>query len=238
MNKKVLVIFLGLGLLTLCAIAAGVAAYFLIFQEKELGSLADQKKFFTDAEEAMNNQDEFEITMSGEENGEAVSYSIKNKDDDSSVELKSSAFTMSFISLGDYVYLSFGGDWAKVNKSAGETYTSEFSGMKGEITGDLFEATDEDWDSDVIKYIGMEEVDGDNCHKFSHTEDGTTGYMWIDAGSKLIKKIESDEGGTTQSANFKYDNIEIKAPEDFQDLTNLSDEDANMKLYEIMGGGF
>lgn len=237
--KGTTLILIGCALLfvLLLCVGGGIGAYLLFFNTKELGSVEDQKAFIQDAEKALTEKDAYAAKAEGtDSSGKALTAEIKVSGDDYSMSMEQSGQKMEFVILGDYVYMSFGGKWAKMDKSSGDSYTSEFSDIKEEFSGNMYDIEDSDWDEENIKYEGIEEVDGIKCHKFSMKTTDMDGYLWIDTKTKLAHKATSDQNGEKMTIVFSYSDVKVKAPSDYEDLTGLSEEEAGMKLLEIMGG--
>lgn len=238
-HKRVIFALAGATVGVLLMMGASCSLTDLLGGVKELGDKAAQKTFLEDAAEEFGKQESFKMVASGttDENGETVdmSMTMKVNGDDFSMDITSGETTMGVIELGDYSYISFGGGWAKMNKTDSDDITGEFSSMKTEMTDEMFTYEDSDWDNENIKYEGIEEVDGVKCHKFSENMDGESGYLWIDAKTKLMKKYQSTSDNMTGTVT--YEDVTIEAPADYEDLTNLSEEEKATKLFEIMFGG-
>lgn len=238
-SKKLILVGGAFLLLLFLCIGGAVASYFLFFSSKELGSVEDQKSFISEAEAVLTDEKEYSVKVTGtDSSGNDISAEVSISGDDYSMSMKQSGQTMEFVIIGDDTYMSFGSGWVKMKKDGGDAYTSEFTDVKDEFSGNIYDIDDSDWDNENIKYEGIEEVDGKKCHKFSMKTTDMDGYLWIDTKTKLPHKATSDNNGESVTMIFNYSDVKVEAPSEYEDLTELSEEEAGLKLLQMMGGSY
>lgn len=243
-NKKVLLPIVGAAFAVLLLVGCSCNPTEW-FGPKELETVEDQKKFMDESADAMKEQDSYKMegSMTVEENGEEMTTKMKmvfsGEDYESVIEMDE--MTIGSIALGEDMYIAYGDTWVKMTKDqADEGNYSQEDTSKEDLEEDMYDYDDEDWEGEGedIKYEGIEEVDGVQCYKFSSKdENGNTGYMWIGASDKLIRKVEMLEGEQTGTIIFTYDDVSVSAPDDYEDYTDLSDEELAGKMMELIMGG-
>jgi len=204
----------------------------------KLANTDEQKQFAKAAEEEFGKQTEYKIagTIKAKNDSE-MTILMEMKGDDYEMQMTSSEQDMGVVSLGTFEYLGVSGKWVKMKKEDSSDYTQSFEGLKDDFDNDFLDDKDQDWEKENIKYEGLEEIDGTQCHKFYNKDkNGNVGYVWIGAKDKLLRKIQMTEGDSTGTITVSYKNIEINPPEQFDDLTSLSQEEQANKILELFGG--
>lgn len=205
----------------------------------ELKDTDAQKTFLDEASEEFSKQEavKMEGSSTSKDGDKEVKteLSMKLKGDDMEMNIKQDGEEMGVVVKGEYVYLGMGGKWVKMKKEGSEDYTKEFENLREDMEEEWSDTSDEDWDSGDVAYEGVEEVDGVKCHKYKFTDDGNVTYVYIGGKDKLLRKFET-EGDETGAVTVSYDDVEINEPSGAEDLTNLSEEDAAMKMMELFLG--
>jgi hypothetical protein len=205
-----------------------------LFGAKDLDDKDDQKDFLEDAVNAFKDEDAVELSGKNEDEDEELTMKIKG--DDLSMEGTMGGEEMKVRVIGDKMYSYYGSEWYEMDNdgSADEmNYKDEFE--------DELDFDDDDWDDEVIKYEGIEEVDGEDTYKFKikskdeGDEDGVA-YFYFSVKDKLPVKMEVKEGEDKGLVlTFKYDDVKIEKPEgaksmeDMMNDMNFGDIDVDME---------
>jgi len=203
-------------------LAIGVGAFLSVFvlagcslfdSAKDLKDDKDaQKEFIDGVAEAMKDEKSFEITMKGKQGDEDIDMVIKIDGDNSEMTGKAQGQEMSMINLDGYSYITMDGTCYKTEADESASEAFDVDDLTEDFDGDKI-------DSGEIEYIGLEDVNGKKCYKYSYEEDGQKSYMWFDVDTKLPVKGEMEEDGATVTYEFNYKEVSIEAPEDCQDFS-------------------
>ncbi len=208
-----------------CSLLGGVS---------ELSDESAQKDFLKEASEEFGKQEAYKMELQGKILGDAESKAtLKVKGDDMEMVMEAEGQEIGMINLGDYSYMKIGDSkWIKMKKEdASQAGASSLN--PEDLEEEMFQYDEEEW-GDKVKYEGLEEVDGVKCHKYSRKDGDNVDYVWFDGKTKLMKKYEREGEG---SATMTYDDVTIEEPSDYEDLTDMSDEEKGKKMPELMGGG-
>jgi hypothetical protein len=219
-NKTILIV---VGAVVGLAVIAGIGfgIYWLLSGPSELTNESDQTAFLAEAKTNFEEVEEYEMSGKGETNGQEAEVVVKVSGDDFYTMINSDSYELGVVVIGDDYYMGSGDEWLKVSGENAEDLDIT------EVKDSFLENFDED--NSNLKYEGLEEIEGVQAQKFFVEGDEEEGYVWFDANTALPIRTESED----MEATIVYE-TSIEAPEDFEDLTDLSESEQMSRIYEVM----
>lgn len=194
----------------------------------DLKTEADYKRVWEKAGENMANMDEFKMIMEMSEDGNDGSAVIQVKGEEMSMYSdmlqNGDRIEMTIVNKDGWSYFGVGEKGFKSNTKFEEDLADEFSA--DELKSDLVE---QEWDGEQIEYRGLEKIGSRKFYTF-YSKDSEN-KLWIDALAILPAQFEDDYG---TKGTISYKSIKIVAPEGYEDISDLSEEEQGMKFFELL----
>lgn len=194
----------------------------------DLKTEADYKRVWEKAGENMAGVDEFKMMMEMSEDGNDGSAVIQIKGEEMSMYSDmlqdGERIEMTIVNKDDWSYFGVGDKGFKSNTQFEEGLADEFDAteLKSDLAG-------QEWDGEDIEYKGLEQIGSRKFYTFYSKSDENT--LWIDALAILPAQFE-DSYGTKGIISYK--SINIVAPEGYEDISDLSEEEQGEKFFELL----
>jgi hypothetical protein len=137
---------------------------------------------------------------------------------------------INIVRKGDFVYFSAGKQGFQVK--AADEFTNELEIQFGfkEFRNSFYA---EEWEEEHIVYKGLETIDGRKYHTYYSNANDT--LTWIDALAILPVKFQEADGTT---GFIFYHSVEIETPVGYEDISDLTQEEKSLKLFELFFSDF
>jgi hypothetical protein len=196
----------------------------------EFKSEADYRSFWEETAAKVSQQDVFTLEMDLSDSEGNMIFKVDGEDIfmKSEYTQEGQEMTMIIVQKGEYGYYGNEEKGFKV-KEDNDEHEEMFLGWGLEDFQDAFG----EWEDESLEYKGLEAINGRKFHVYYSHDEGST--VWIDALAKLPVKFQDDDGS---EGFYSYKPVKIEAPEGYEDISHLSQEEQGVKIWEIFASEF